>query len=360
MQSGNIPCVFHVAKSERIQNLIAMLLGNFALFVRQKSRFKQMEQRFPLFRRRRRHFPDETNIRRRQLTCIKVIQLRAFAFTRNTHQPCIPGKLSIQAQNLSTHRLNGVLDAPRRRRHTCVILRQKELQPRCRSHAGDRRTSGKVAHPRNVGKLFFQPFFFGGKFGRHPAHVHNLWRLRALSIDKHLPWRKPFFRKFIKIHRTIFRGNNPNRQAVQKLMFAVSHGIVRPLQRNQTVDYALSKKRTGQAQAILLDEGETPFIFIPTAIGQIPFVEQLPIRNNLQSAIRESGGRLGVAFQKEHPFLRALHPTAAIRSRDSIRGDPAIFHLLRLYAHAKFFQDVGRRHHLRMDHAKRFFQPFRI
>ena len=64
-------------------------------------------------------------------------------------------------------------------------------------------------------------------------------------------------------------------------MFSVSHGVVRPLNGNESVDDAACEKRARQPYTVLLDKREAPFSPLSAQIGQDAQIQKFSARDDL-------------------------------------------------------------------------------
>ena len=68
---------------------------------------------------------------------------------------------------------------------------------------------------------------------------------------------------------------------IEQLMSSVSHGVVRPLNGNESVDDAACEKRARQPYTVLLDKREAPFSPLSAQIGQDAQIQKLSARDDL-------------------------------------------------------------------------------
>ena len=183
----------------------------------------------------------------------------------------------------------------------------------------------RTAHARDEDELVGKALLFLAEVGRQRAEIEEVRLVRPLAVDDDAAGRDALFCKFFRVQRAVFHGEHARREPVQKLVLAVTHGVVGALQRDHAVDDAPAEKAPRKFGARLPHEGKGARSPLAILVRERALIEEHAARRDLQASERVRAVGAGIALDDD---LRVLHPPAFARGRgcEALHRAPRKFH----------------------------------
>ncbi len=242
-----------------------------------------------------------------------------------------------------------------------VVLLYQKLQ---RHAAGKSRLSAavphKFRHAGNLQKFRKQSLLLEVEIVGHAARAQKSGKICALPINYYLAGSQPLAVHQLGVNRAVLHRQHSHRYSVEKLVLAAFDGIVRPLERYETLNHGNAPEAARPEYGNLSYKREIPLSVRAVPVRQRSRINEHVARNDDKLAVRLLLCGLRISFNHQHGVLFDLlgHAGHRLVVAASAHRSPSVkrkyLKLLSGDVHAPDFFDLPRRICLCVNYALAF------